>query len=289
MGLGPEAANTKLDEFEASWDSKDCLLYAVSVGAGAVDLTSELAFTTENSHKVQQRVLPTFGVLAAGCGGRVEGQALTALELGAEVVMRGVHGAQEIEIFDEIPVEGRVRVVPMISAVQAKTTGTAMTVDAKAFRVDDDRLLFAARSTMFFRGIGADPEAKSSGAGDEVVIPDTEPKHTLTYNVRPEQALLYRLNGDRNPLHSDPKFAKLAGFGTPILHGLCTYGFAGRALVQTACGGDPGALAAVFGRFTKPVLPGDDLTVSVWEGDQVVYRVETQRGDKVLEGWCRLR
>ncbi|HVF73541.1 MAG TPA: MaoC/PaaZ C-terminal domain-containing protein [Acidimicrobiales bacterium] len=288
MGLSPEAVGTKLDTIERSWGSKDCLLYAVSVGAGALDPATELEFTTENSHKVQQRALPTFGVLAAGCGGEVEVQALHALQLEADVVVRGVHGAQEIELFEEIPVEGRARIEPVITAVEAKATGTTMTIEAKAYRAEDDAPLFTARSTMFFRGVGSDPEAKGRKA-DDVLEPDGAPTHSVTYNVRPEQGLLYRLNGDRNPLHSDPKFAKMAGFGAPILHGLCTYGFAGRALVQTACDGNPGRLAAMFGRFTKPVLPGDDLTVSVWEGDEIAYRVQTQRGDTVLAGWCRLR
>ena len=84
-----------------------------------------------------------------------------------------------------------------------------------------------------------------------------------------DQALLYRLNGDRNPLHSDPTFAKRAGFDAPILHGLCTYGFTGRALLHAVCGSDPARFGAMRARFSKPTMPGDTLTVSVWDiGDR---------------------
>ncbi|HMC52771.1 MAG TPA: MaoC family dehydratase, partial [Acidimicrobiales bacterium] len=99
----------------------------------------------------------------------------------------------------------------------------------------------------------------------------------------------YRLSGDRNPLHSDPEFAKRAGFERPILHGLCTYGFTGRALLHTLCGSDPTRFHAMEGRFSRPVYPGDELTVSMWvDGGEAVFRTETQRGEVVIDGGrCR--
>ncbi len=105
---------------------------------------------------------------------------------------------------------------------------------------------------------------------------------------RPDQALLYRLNGDRNPLHSDPTFAKRAGFDRPILHGLCTYGFTGRALLHMVCGSDPARFGAMRARFSKPTLPGDTLTISVWDIDESAagayrFRTETQRGETVID------
>ncbi len=110
----------------------------------------------------------------------------------------------------------------------------------------------------------------------------------VTYATRPDQALLYRLSGDRNPLHSDPTFAKRAGFDRPILHGLCTYGFTGRALLHTVCNSDPSRFGAMRARFSKPTLPGDTLTVSVWDvGDTdpgaYRFRTETQRGETVID------
>ena len=97
------------------------------------------------------------------------------------------------------------------------------------------------------------------------------------------------MSGDRNPLHSDPTFAKAAGFDRPILHGLCTYGFTGRALLHQLCGSDPARFKSMEARFSKPVFPGDTLTVSTWvDGDQAVFRTETDRGDVVIDsGLCR--
>ena len=106
----------------------------------------------------------------------------------------------------------------------------------------------------------------------------------MTYKVREDQALTYRLSGDRNPLHSDPSFAKAGGFDKPILHGLCTYGFTGRALLHTLCGGDPKRFKSMDGRFSKPVIPGDALTISMWvDGKTALFRTSNQNGDVVLD------
>jgi acyl dehydratase len=107
----------------------------------------------------------------------------------------------------------------------------------------------------------------------------------VTYQTRADQALLYRLNGDRNPLHSDPKFAAMAGFEKPILHGLCTFGFTGRALLHTLCGSDPDRFVSMYARFSKPVFPGQALSVSMWEqGEgQALYRTSTDAG-VVIDG-----
>jgi acyl dehydratase len=113
----------------------------------------------------------------------------------------------------------------------------------------------------------------------------------VTYPTSPDQALLYRLTGDRNPLHSDPKFAARAGFDRPILHGLCTYGVTGRALLHALAGSDPARFAAMSGRFSSPVFPGESLTVSMWaDGEQPVFRTTKDDGTIVIDrGRLRLR
>jgi acyl dehydratase len=115
------------------------------------------------------------------------------------------------------------------------------------------------------------------------VPPDREPDHRVQLSTRPEQALVYRLSGDRNPLHSDPAFAALAGFDRPILHGLCTYGFTGRALLSELCGHDPARLRSMAGRFSSPVMPGEELTVEMWrtEAGTAIYRTLAS-GDRLV-------
>jgi acyl dehydratase len=89
----------------------------------------------------------------------------------------------------------------------------------------------------------------------------------VSYQTSIDQAFVYRLSGDRNPLHTDPAFAAIGGFDRPILHGLCSYGFTGRALLHAVCGSDPARFHHIEARFAAPVLPGDTLTISMWSGD----------------------
>ena len=106
----------------------------------------------------------------------------------------------------------------------------------------------------------------------------------MSYTTSADQALLYRLSGDRNPLHSDPAFAARAGFDKPILHGLCTYGFTGRALLHALCGSDPGRFGKMSGRFTRPVVPGDILDVSIWlEDGGARFRTTTRSGTVAID------
>jgi acyl dehydratase len=108
------------------------------------------------------------------------------------------------------------------------------------------------------------------------------PDHRVTYQTSPDQALIYRLTGDRNPLHSDPSFAAMGGFDRPILHGLCSYGFTGRALLHTLCGSEASHFHHIEGRFASPVLPGDALTVAMWETGDGAALFTTSVGDRAV-------
>ncbi|MEO6652145.1 MAG: MaoC family dehydratase [Ilumatobacteraceae bacterium] len=134
---------------------------------------------------------------------------------------------------------------------------------------------------MFIRDAGGwGGERGPSGPQNEP--PDRAPDHQQTYQTSPDQALIYRLSGDRNPLHSDPSFAAMGGFDRPILHGLCTYGFTGRALLHTLCDSDPAKFERMEGRFTSPVFPGEALTVKMWEIGDGASVFTTSVGDRVV-------
>ena len=267
MPLNPEAVGSKSEPVEVSWDSKDCLLYAVGIGAG----TDELAFTTENTNGVEQQVFPTFPVVIGWGRGSAMGN------IGSFNPAMLVHGQQSVTLHRPIPVEGSATLESEITAMYDK--GKAAVVVTATTATMDGAPLYTNTSSIFIRGEGGWGGDRGP-SGPQNVPPERAPDHQVTYQTSPDQALTYRLSGDRNPLHSDPAFAAMGGFDRPILHGLCTYGFTGRALLHTLCGGDPARFGHIEGRFTSPVLPGEALTISMWEtGDGEAVFV-TSVGDR---------
>ncbi len=271
MPIDPSAVGAKGDPVRRSWNSKDGLLYALGVGAG----TDDLAFTTENTRDVPQRILPTFAVIIGG-GGTPFGK------IGSFNPAMLVHGEEGIELFDEIPVEGEIESTGQCTAIWDKGKGAVVEMESTSVNVATGEPLLKTRMSVFIRGEGGFGGERGPSARFEV--PDRAPDHQVTYPTTADQALLYRLNGDRNPLHSDPSFAKMGGFDRPILHGLCTYGFTGRALLGALCDNDPARFKSMDGRFSKPVMPGDSLTVSMWvDGNACLFRTTNQDGDTVLD------
>ena len=279
MPINPDAVGSKGEPGEHTWRSKDAILYAIGVGAG----TSELAFTTENTSDTPQRVLPTMAVvLATGGFGAMA-------NIGTFNPAMLVHGEQSIELFGEIPVEGTVSTVGEITGIYDKGKGAVVVTESTSTDVATGRVLFKNRMSAFIRGEGGWGGDRGP-SGPQNVAPDRAPDHSVTYQTREDQALTYRLSGDRNPLHSDPDVAAMGGFPKPILHGLCTYGFTGRALLHTLCDGDPARFARMDGRFSSPVFPGEALTVNMWvsgEGDdgrqQAVFQTLGDDGRVVLD------
>ena len=265
MAINPDAVGSKSDPVEISWDSKDSLLYALGVGAGL----DELQFTTENSQDIDQQVLPTQAVILQGFGNVFE-------HLGSFNPAMLVHGEQSIELEGAIPVAGTASCVAELTGIYDKGKGAVVAITGTTTDAATGNKLFSQTASLFIRGEGGWGGDRGP-SGPKNVAPDRAPDHSITYETREDQALLYRLSGDRNPLHSDPKFAELAGFPKPILHGLCTYGFTGRALLHTLCDSDPARFKSMEGRFSKPVMPGDDLRISMWvDGNECRFQTRNQ-------------
>ncbi|HET9896862.1 MAG TPA: MaoC/PaaZ C-terminal domain-containing protein [Streptosporangiaceae bacterium] len=266
---------------ERSWTSKDSLLYAVGVGAGLGDPLKELEFTTENSEGITQRALPTYAVLIS--------QASTGRSFGDFDRALLVHAEQSFELHKPLPVAGAVRTTATVTGIYDKGSGALVATENVAVDAATGEPLVTARSSAFIRGEGG--FGGDRGPSDSWARPDRDPDHRVIYQTRPEQALVYRLSGDRNPLHADPKFAARGGFDRPILHGLCTYGVTGRALLHSLCGSDPSRFLAMSGRFSRPVFPGDSLVISMWvEGGEALFQTATEDGLIVIDrGRMRFR
>ncbi len=271
MPIDPSAVGAEGTPTRHKWTSKDTLLYAVGVGAG----TQELPFTTENTADTPQRVLPTFAVIA-GTGG------LPFDKIGTFNLAMLVHGEQGIELYDEIPAEGEVENTGKITAIWDKGKGAVVEMTCEAVDVATKKPLLKTRMSAYIRGEGGFGGERGPSAGAD--MPTRSPDHQVTYQTSPDQALVYRLSGDRNPLHSDPSFAAMGGFDRPILHGLCTYGFTGRALLHTLCDGDSSRFKSMDGRFSKPVYPGEALTISMWvDGNECTFQTKNPAGEVVLD------
>jgi acyl dehydratase len=272
MPLNPDAVGSRTKPGRGSWDSKDALLYALGVGCGVDDL----AFVTENSQGVEQQVLPTMGVVLGTPGS-------SPFEKVGEIDWTMLlHGEQSIELHAPIPVAGTVESVAEIVGIYDKGSGAVIVMETESKDAESGQPMWTTRSATFIRGAGGFGGDRGP-SGKRNAAPERSPDREVTYTTREDQALIYRLSGDRNPLHSDPTFAAAAGFERPILHGLCTYGFTGRALLSALCGNDPARFKKMDARFSASVYPGDDLTVRIWDtgaGEAVFQTVRT--GDQVV-------
>ena len=272
MAIDPTAIGAVTEPNIQTWTERDTMLYALGVGAGIDDL----AYTTENSHDISQQVLPTFAVIC--CMGFAAASKVGTFNWGMLL-----HGSQEIRLHRPLPASGTLSVVSEVADIQDKGPGKNAILMMRGRGTDPDtgELVAETLATAVIRGeggFGGEPGQRPVAPE----FPDREPDARIASSTREDQALLYRLSGDRNPLHSDPWFAReMAGFEKPILHGLCTYGFAGRALLAELAGNDSAKLTAMAARFSSPVFPGETLTTSIWrtEPGKAVYRTEASGPD----------
>jgi acyl dehydratase len=242
---------------EIGWDHKDIQLYHLGLGAGipATD-PDELRYTLES----RLHVLPSFATVAGAGMGVVGGLSSPGIDVDLAAVL---HGGQAVRVHRPIPVRGRAVQTSKVAAVYDKGKAAVLVLRTEA--ADDDGPLWTNDAQIFVRGEGG--FGGERGPSDRLALPDRAPDRVVERTIRKDQALLYRLSGDWNPLHADPEFAELAGFDRPILHGLCTYGVTLKAVADTLLDGAVARIGAYRTRFAGVVFPGETLRIRMWAGD----------------------
>lgn len=272
MPIDPQIVGKELKPLEYTYQNREAILYALGIGAGAED--DELKFVYES----ELQILPTFGVVPPfpalmGIIG------LEGVDINLAMLL---HGEQYLELYRPIPTEGQVTSYPKVAALYDKGKGALIEIEVIT-KDEKEEPLFLNKFGVFIRGEGGFGGEKGPEPGFEP--PEREPDRVVSLPTLPQQALLYRLSGDFNPLHADPAFAAMGGFPKPILHGLCTMGFASRAVLREYAGNDSSKFKAMKVRFSRHVFPGENIVTEMWqvEPHQVILRSKTaERGEFCL-------
>jgi acyl dehydratase len=281
------ALNETPEPVPGSYSDRDSLLYAVAIGMGRDPLDAqELPYVCET---VGSKVVPTAATVLAR-GNRPAGAGMSLLGKMNFALM--LHGEQRLVVHQPLPPEAETLVSSRTTGVFDKGEGKgALVTNETAVTLADGAPLFTLGSTLFFRGDGGFG-GKSEGAPVPHPLPEREPDAVCEMPGRADQAMVYALCGDRNPLHRDPEFAKRAGFDRPILHGLCSYGIACHAVLKTLLDYDQTRITGFDVRFSSPVYPGETQVVEMWQDDDVIsFRVRIKERDVVSinNGRCTLR
>jgi acyl dehydratase len=270
LTINNDLVGMQFDPVEVSWTSKDTILYALGVGATPDD---ELDYIYEPKGP---KVIPTFGV----CPGL--NLILGVIEKVEIDLMNLLHGEQTTILHRPVPPNANGRGIAKIVEVWDK--GKAAVIGLEGTVEDDNGPIFTNKSTLFIRGAGGFGGDRGPSTKDLNIPPQRLPDYTVEDITLPQQAAIYRLSGDPNPIHIDPEFAALAGFEKPFLHGLCSYGFGCRAILKTLCNNDPKQFKTIQGRFTDQVYMGDSLYTKIWktEAGEALFQMETKKGNVIL-------
>ena len=269
-----------------TYGDKEVMLYALGIGFGADPMgEKELPFVYESGLKV----VPTAATVLTGANSRpADGRSSPQLPAGhrqsqMNFVMM-VHGEQKVELHKPLPTSGTFTAEGRTIGAWDKGEGKGAVVMNETVWTDERGEKAATLTmSMFYRGDGGFG-GPTEGQPEPHAVPTRAPDLSVVNSTRPDQALLYRLNGDRNPLHADPEFARRAGFPRPILHGLCTYGLTCRAVLQAITDYDPEQILSHQVRFSSPVFPGETISVDLWrDGKQISFEAKVKdRGVTVI-------
>ncbi len=276
-----QALGYEFPPFETSYDERDLALYGLSIGASANPTDEkELSFVYEMSPR-GFIPFPTFAVTPILKGileAAKRGEQAPGLNYGFERIL---HGEQYTAVTRPLPAKAKLTHKSKIKEIWDKGKNAVVVVDTQSFD-ETGELLAENELTMVVRGAGG-WGGERGPAGDANGPPARDPDAVVEQRIDPQQALLYRLNGDWNPLHADPSFAKNFGFDKPILHGLCTFGYAARHVINKLCDGDARLFKSIRARFADSVFPGETLVTSMWkEGDRVIVSCKVKERDKVV-------
>ena len=276
MAIDPQKIlNWKFSDVEHAYTEKDTILYALGLGCGSDGPHSDdFKFVYEKGLVA----LPTMAVVLAS-----PGNWLGSKESGVDYT-KVLHGEQYLTLHRPLPAQGKVvgrgRIVDLLD--KGKEKGAVLYAERTLIDKASGEKIATLTSAAMLRGDGGF-DGKSGPQPEPHKTPDGAPKTHVDIKTHPNSALIYRLSGDRNPLHADPKAAAAGGFKTPILHGLCTYGVAGRAIVKACCGNDPSRLKSLQVRFSSPVFPGETIRTEMWpDGGRVSFRARAVERDVVV-------
>ncbi len=277
MPIDPDKARgAKLPESESAYTQDQVILYHLGLGAGenATD-PKELEYTYEKNLKV----LPSFAVIPAfGAMGGIGN--LPGLDFNLAMLL---HGEQEVILHKPLPTSAKLKTSAHIPEVYDKGKAALVIMEAEAKDAESGEPLFTNRFSLFIRGEGGFGGDSGPKAGNQA--PDRKPDGVIEKKTLPQQALIYRLSGDKNPLHADPEFAKMGGFDKPIIHGLCSYGITCKAIVDEVLDGDVEAVARYQARFAGVAFPGETYRISWWkDGDKriLVEASSVERDAKII-------
>ncbi|MBO0680902.1 MaoC family dehydratase N-terminal domain-containing protein [Mycolicibacterium sp. S2-37] len=270
-----EALGAELPPVEFSWTSSDVQLYHLGLGAGVDPMDQrELRYLTDNT----PQVLPTFGNVAQSFH-MTEPPSVQFPGIDIEL-SKVLHASEAVTVPGPIPPSGTGVAVTRFTDIWDKGKAAVIWSETSV-TAPDGTPLWTQKRSIFARGEGG--FGGERGPSTSVEPPERAPDAQVDLPILPQQALLYRLCGDRNPLHSDPEFAAAAGFPRPILHGLCTYGIACKAIVDTFLDGDVSRVASYGARFAGVVFPGETLRANVWQdGDRLVATITAPSRDDAI-------
>jgi len=266
---------------QVSFNKRDLILYAIGIGS------TDLNFVYENSPNFS--AFPTYPIVLGFKGTEQDVAGFPSSVMSKTMLMPPLpgfkfilDGERYLEVINPLPTSGELQMSSKLIGIHKRGSGALVVTETTIF--DSNKTYTKIISGAFCVGAkNFTPESVGDSNSENVTLPSRQPDATEETTTTPNQAHIYRLSGDYNPLHIDPRVAKMSGFNEPILHGLCSFGIAARAVIKNFCGGDPSQFKSIKARFAKPVIPGETLVTTLWkEGNKILFEVKSKERNVVV-------